>query len=361
MTGGVRVILAGTDPDRPRGGIAVAIPGYRRALEAAGLFAEFIPTYHRRSPRGRWEPALAAVPAVRRAVQRIRAAGEVPVVWGHAGAMPSMIRKAVLLAVARAAGARTVLQVHAPEAATYGRTAAGRLALRTLLKGHAFVGALTPWWRSFLAGVGVTTPLFVIPNPLPPDAERALEYVTRPPAGPPTIVTMARLESGKGVDLLIRSFARLAPPTRLVVAGTGSRGRELEALAAREGVAERVTFAGWVSGDAKEALLRSAHVFALPTTGDSFCMGLIEAMSRGVPVVALRWGAIPDVVPDGRVGWLADAPTPEAVAGALQRTLDADRDRLAEGARAWVRETYMPAVIGARFAAALRDAGIGHV
>lgn len=359
MTGGVRVILAGTDPDRPRGGIAVAIPGYRRALEAVDLFAEFIPTYHRRSPHGRWAPALAAVPAIRRAVQRIRSAGQVPVVWGHAGAMPSLIRKTFVLAVARAAGARTVLQMHSPRTAVYGRTLPGRLAIRAMLRGHAFIGALTPWWRSFLAGAGVTTPLAVIPNPLPPDAELALECVTRPPAGPPTIVTMTRLESGKGVDLLIRSLARLAPSTRLVVAGTGSRGRELEALAAREGVGERVTFAGWVSGDAKEALLRSAHVFALPTTGDSFGMGLIEAMSRGVPVVALRWGPIPDVVPDGRVGRLADAPTAEAVAEALQRTL-ADRDRLGEGARAWVRETYLPAAVGARFAAALRDAGIGE-
>src|SRR5690606_20988483 len=119
-----------------------------------------------------------------------------------------------------------------------------------------------------------------------------------------SVLVMTRLVPEKNVDVVIRALA-LCPDATLVIAGDGPERDALQRLATSLGVDARTRFAGWVSGEAKEALLDQADVYCLPTTGDSFGLGFIEAMARGVPVVAAHWGPIPDVVPDQIGGLLA--------------------------------------------------------
>jgi len=148
---------------------------------------------------------------------------------------------------------------------------------------------------------------------------------------------MARLVPGKGVDIMIRAIEHLPDNVNLVIAGDGDQRDNLEKLAHDLGVYQRIHFAGWVSGDEKTKLLEDADIFCLPSTYDAFPMSMVEAMAYGIPVIAVRWGGVPDMMSDGYSGFLADHAQADEISVAINKLLDSDM-RLTMGVQAkkWV-------------------------
>ncbi|MEE9216987.1 MAG: glycosyltransferase, partial [Anaerolineales bacterium] len=160
------------------------------------------------------------------------------------------------------------------------------------------------------------------------------------------ILSMARLVRGKGVDVMIGALADLPNSYHCTIAGDGPERRRLEALASSLGVMERVTFTGWVSGDSKYHLLESADIFCLPSTRDSFGIVYIEAMAYGLPIVAVRSRGIPDVVLDGRTGYLVDTPDPLQVAEAVQKLADPKtREQMGSAGKLRVMEEFSSGIL----------------
>jgi len=85
------------------------------------------------------------------------------------------------------------------------------------------------------------------------------------------------------------------------------------------GLEDVAVFEGPVSGQAKVDALRRAHFFILPTRYifEGQPISIIEAMAYGCVVVSTRYRAIPELVEDGRTGFLVPAGQPEAIAGAI--------------------------------------------
>ena len=100
------------------------------------------------------------------------------------------------------------------------------------------------------------------------------------------VLFAARLVPEKGAHYLIRAFRTLATEVRLVMAGecpSREYGEELRRLAAGD---PRITFLGNVRGRLLEELFSSARVFVLPSELEGMSIGLIEAMSYGLPCIA---------------------------------------------------------------------------
>lgn len=246
-------MLVGTDPENIRGGIGTAMQGHVRALECQGALCRVIPSYSPVERHGRWLVALKAIPIIFRTLMRIRREGSLPCHFAHAGSWPSMIREGILVLVSRILGARILYQLHSPDVDAYLQSARGKLLFKAgILPVHA-LGVLTPWWKMRLLEAGIRKPIFVIPNPLPPDLEKT---ALTPEEGPPlvkqrardviTVLAMARLVEGKGVDAVINALPLLPEKIHLQVAGDGPQKMVLEQLAVEQGVADRVTFVGWV-------------------------------------------------------------------------------------------------------------------
>jgi glycosyltransferase involved in cell wall biosynthesis len=135
----------------------------------------------------------------------------------------------------------------------------------------------------------------------------------------PLIVGWAgRLIPGKGVDDLIRAVAQLrSADVEVRIAGEGPLARPLAGLAAEHGVGRRVSFEGRVLDMA--TFWKSCHLAAMPSNQwiESFGMAAVEAMACGLPVVAARNGALPEVVDHGVTGLLHRRGDTRALASAL--------------------------------------------
>jgi len=103
-------------------------------------------------------------------------------------------------------------------------------------------------------------------------------------------ISMGRIHPKKGTDILIEAFAgSLArdPDWRLVVAGPDQVGlrQQLEALAARLGVSDKITWTGMLQGTLKWGALAAAEVFVLPSHQENFGIVVAEAMACSLPVI----------------------------------------------------------------------------
>lgn len=146
----------------------------------------------------------------------------------------------------------------------------------------------------------------------------------------PTIVSVGRLRKEKGHDTLIRAFqiikAKLES-TQLVLIGSGPQEPELRALTRELGVQGSTTFTGDV-GDIWPHLA-AADAFALSSHHEALGIAVLEAMAAGLPVVASGVGGVPELVEEGRTGYLVPTHDEEALAQGLVKVLsDPERARL---------------------------------
>lgn len=138
------------------------------------------------------------------------------------------------------------------------------------------------------------------------------------PRGPAVLV--ARLSPEKDVGTLLRAAAlvvRAEPAFRLEIAGDGSCLPELQQCVREFGLEKCVTFLGQVH-NVHEVLAR-AGLFVLSSLSEGVSLTLLEAMARGLPVVATDVGGNPEVVSAGETGLLVPAANPGALAAAILR------------------------------------------
>lgn len=142
------------------------------------------------------------------------------------------------------------------------------------------------------------------------------------------VLSVARLEANKRVELIVRAFAHLPEHLRLVVVGDGSQRRTIEAEAESLDVASRVSFMGSVSDEDLVPLYRDALCLVYVPYDEDYGLATLEGFLAGKPVItASDSGGTLEFVRDDENGFVVE-PQPEAIADAVAR-VDADRGRAA--------------------------------
>lgn len=174
--------------------------------------------------------------------------------------------------------------------------------------------------------------IMVIPNGVD------LERLTPDPKGErtelPTLLYLGRLKKYKRIDLIILALAELegrGVACRLIVAGKGDHRSALERQCRALGLADRVTFPGFVSEAEKLRLLRSSWLHVLTSPKEGWGIIIIEAAACGTPSVASDSPGLRDSVIDGRTGVLVPHGASRILADALQRLLQDQETREAMG------------------------------
>jgi glycosyltransferase involved in cell wall biosynthesis len=149
------------------------------------------------------------------------------------------------------------------------------------------------------------------------------------PAGVPLVLAIGRLIEQKDHATLLAAFARLRdaqPDAHLGILGWGPLEQATRERAAALGLDGRVVIPGRV--EPRDWLAR-ADVFAHTSRWEGFGIVLLEAMLAGLPVVATGVSAVPEIVADGRTGYLVPAGDATALAGRLAELLaDPARGRM---------------------------------
>ncbi|NKC30926.1 glycosyltransferase family 4 protein [Falsiroseomonas selenitidurans] len=169
--------------------------------------------------------------------------------------------------------------------------------------------------------------------------------------GVPVILLPGRLTRWKGQGVLVAALARLRPPAIAVLAGGGRPGfqAELQAQAAREGVADRLRILGHVP-DLAVAMAAADVVVHASTDAEAFGRTVIEAQAMARPVIAADLGGPRETVEQGATGWRVPPGDPDALAKCLAQVLGMStsaREAVGRAARMAVLARYSTAAMQA--------------
>ena len=163
----------------------------------------------------------------------------------------------------------------------------------------------------------------------------------RPIPAAPRLVCVGRLCEQKGQMLLVQAVRQLVAngvPVHLVLAGDGEMRGAIEALINEYRLREHISITGWISGDQVREEMLGARAMVLPSFAEGLPVVVMEAMALRRPVLTTYIAAIPELVQDGKTGWLFPAGDVHAIAAAMSACLRASADTLeAMGAAAHAR------------------------
>jgi glycosyltransferase involved in cell wall biosynthesis len=151
-----------------------------------------------------------------------------------------------------------------------------------------------------------------------------LEAPLRPPPDEPCVAFVGSASPVKGLDVLLVAWAhaaRAVPGARLSIVGGGPLLDAARSQARRLGFDSRVAFLGPLSSDGVREVLDRSTCLVLPSRSEGMGRVILEAYLRARPVIATAVGGVPELVEEGRSGFLVQPDDPNALSNALIRML----------------------------------------
>ena len=173
-------------------------------------------------------------------------------------------------------------------------------------------------------------PYFAPVDGAAPNGEREREH----------LVFLGRLTPEKGLTFLLRAMTAVVErfaSVKLSLVGDGPQRKELERLVKKLGLKSTIDFTGKVSHERVQELMRTATAGLVPSIWtENSPVSIYESMVAGLPMIGSRIGGIPDLIDDGRTGFLFEPRNETEIATCITRFLSLsseDRQGFAKAAR----------------------------
>jgi len=161
---------------------------------------------------------------------------------------------------------------------------------------------------------------------------------------PPLVGYTGRLSGEKGIQNFTRALPTILSDRRdlrVLIGGDGPLKKAIATCLQEGALSDRVDLPGWLSHDDLPRYLNQLRLLVLPSYTEGLPNIMLEAMACGTPVLATPVGAIPDVIIDGKTGFIMENNSPECIAENVTRALSSpDLDRIAEAGRRFVEENF---------------------
>jgi glycosyltransferase involved in cell wall biosynthesis len=136
------------------------------------------------------------------------------------------------------------------------------------------------------------------------------------------LLYVGRVDREKGLDYLVEAAAQLpGPPFQVAIAGKGMYRDTLMEMVHELGIAERVTFPGYIDSEDLPLLLNSVDAFVMPSSAELQSIATLEAMSCAKPILAANARALPELVQHGVNGYLFNPQNAESLAASIHKFL----------------------------------------
>lgn len=338
------IVMIGPSPNS-HGGIASVVSNWR----SVGLFERWPITYLETHIEGtKLGKVWVGLSALFRFVQLL-VSNKVACVHIHVAKRRSFWRKAVFACTAFAFHRPVLMHLHSGGFSDFYRHECNHLqkrVVRHILDQAGQLIVLSKRWHDFLQPISANRNITVIAN--------FLESSAPAPKGEVrdrnTILFLGLLNRDKGFYDLLECMPVLCQefPSLVLVCGGKGEPDQITARIKQLQIEQHVKLVGWISGAAKHGWLSRASIFVLPSYVENMPMGILEAMTWGIPVVSTRVGCIPEIIEHEREGLLIDRGDVAALQAAMRRLLlnDNERGNMGLAARARVdRELSHQAVV----------------
>ncbi|WP_342771247.1 MULTISPECIES: glycosyltransferase family 4 protein [unclassified Methanoculleus] len=161
---------------------------------------------------------------------------------------------------------------------------------------------------------------------------------------PSRIGYIGRLSGEKGVQHFVQALPAILSDRkdlRVLIGGDGQLKETIETSLKEEGASARVDLPGWIPHDDLPRYLNQLRLLVLPSYSEGLPNVMLEAMACGTPVLATPVGAIPDIIIDGKTGFIIENNSPECIAKNVIRALcSPDLEQIAGNGRRFVEEHF---------------------
>jgi glycosyltransferase involved in cell wall biosynthesis len=136
-------------------------------------------------------------------------------------------------------------------------------------------------------------------------------------------LTLSRLVKVKNIPLQLKALSKLKqkyPKFLLIIVGDGPERKKLEKLVLKLNLKENVIFEGWQRDIV--SYLKSVDSLLFSSNYEGYGMVIVEALSFGLPVIATKVGVAPEVIEDGKNGFLVEVGNEKEYLKALEKIIE---------------------------------------
>jgi glycosyltransferase involved in cell wall biosynthesis len=210
-----------------------------------------------------------------------------------------------------------------------------------------FIQAISQYLADWARKEGAKCPVEVVPNGVDINKFKNQKSKIKNTNQKLKIITVSRLVSKNGIDILIQAAAKLK--TLLLnskflirIVGSGPEEQKLKRLARDLKVDDCVEFLGDIVPDRIPEYLAQADIFVRPSRSEGLGSSFLEAMAAGLPVVGTAVGGIAEIIRNNENGLLVKPEDPKDLAQKIQLLLESQdlREKLGQNGRRLVEEKY---------------------
>lgn len=155
---------------------------------------------------------------------------------------------------------------------------------------------------------------------------------------------IGRLTEEKGVLNFVKAIPRILKQRddlKFLVGGDGQLRDEIERYLKKENLEDKVKFTGWIRHDDLPKYLNNLKLIVIPSYTEAGPLILFEAMACGTPAIATLVGSVPDLIEDGKTGFILKNNSSECIAENVIRVLEhPNLDEITKNARNIIEEKY---------------------
>lgn len=307
-----------------RGGVASVVRGYSEYGILKNLKIDYFPTHCDGKKRKK------IVYYLRNVVNILIKIRQYSIVHIHTASYWSYRRLFVVILIAKLFSKKIIIHIHGAKFEEYFNNSSfiGKKVIKIGFKTSDRVICLSPEWSRKISKFCSLNKIIIIPNCVSfISINQVKQNNKKKLTTTKKLLFLGELGERKGVFDLLKAIKllRLDPnKTKLFLCGNGDLIK-IQNTILHLGLENVVQLLGWVQGDKKIELLRSAYLYVLPSHYEGLPMSILEAMSYGIPIVSTNVGGIPYAVESDKEGYLIDPGNPKELANTINCLLEDEK------------------------------------